>query len=365
MQAMPVMTVMPKNPGKAAQAAGSGNEGAAAEGVDFSAMLMAQINGGQTLDAETGALLEAVAVEPAAAADVAVEQDLSALPGGATLPAESPLPLPGIFMPLPASIVRQLELPVRLPVQLAASSGNGLAGVSGAADVVAGFESKHPGTSAASLRDSGWVAEFAVDGKMLPQSRVEQNADSPNLPLLSAESRPMPEIQANGFPAMLAASHAAEARPVAAFPATLHAPVGTAGWGDALGQKVVWMAGQQTQVAELHLNPPHLGPMEVRLSISNDQISALFVSHQPAVREALEAAMPRLREMFADSGMTLGNATVGSDSLPQQQPSGHEGQPGSSRTPAFSAMGGMPTSPDRGGVISLRHDGSGMVDLFA
>lgn len=360
MQAMPVTAVMPKAPCNAAQAAGSGNEGTAAEGVDFSAMLMAQINGGPTLDADAATLLEAEVVETTAA-DVAVMQDLSPLPGGAPLPTDSPLPLPMIFMPLPASIARQSEL----PVQLAAEPGIGLAGVSSAPDVVAGLDNQRPGARAAAMGNPGRVAEFAVDGKMLPQSRVEQNADSPNLPFLSAESRPMPEIQANGLPVMLAASHAAEARPVAASPATLHAPVGTAGWGEALGQKVVWMAGQQTQVAELHLNPPHLGPMEVRLSISNDQISALFVSHQPAVREALEAAMPRLREMFADNGMTLGNATVGSDSLPQQPPSGHEGQPGSSRTPAFSAMGGMLSSPDREGMISLRHDGSGMVDLFA
>lgn len=362
MQATPVTAVMPNNPGKAAQAAGSGNAGAAAEDVDFSALLMAQIKDGQGIDAEVEVLLDAEVAE-SALTDVAAQQDPGSLPGGEAALNDSLLPLAGIFIPLPATVEQQPGSPV-LP---AAASGKRLEGVRSGPDVVAQFDKEHPGTNAASLGDSGRVAEFAVNGKMLPQNRAEKNADNLNLPALSAESRHMPEIPANALPAMLVANHASviETKPLPLPTATLQAPVGTAGWGDALGQKVVWMAGQQTQVAELHLNPPHLGPMEVRLSVSNDQVSALFVSHQPAVREAIEAAMPRLREMFADSGMTLGNATVGSDSLPQQQPSGHEGQSGSSRQPDFSAMGNMLPSLNRGGVISLRHDGSGMVDLFA
>jgi hypothetical protein len=362
MQAMPVTVVMPKTPGNAAQAAGSGNEGAAAEGVDFSALLMAQIKDGQRIDAKVEVLLDAEAVEPALAG-AEEQQDPGSLPGVDAALNGSLLPLAGVFIPLPSTVARQQPEP---PVLLSAASGKKLEGVKGDSDVVAQFDKEHSGTDAA-LLDPGRVAEFAVDGKNLPQNRVERNADNTNLPALPAESRHIPEIPATAMSAMMAANHApvSEAKPLPLSPATLQTPVGTAGWGDALGQKVVWMAGQQTQVAELHLNPPHLGPMEVRLSVSNDQISALFVSHQPAVREALEAAMPRLREMFADSGMTLGNATVSSDSLPQQQPSGHEGQSGSSRQPSFSAVDNMLPSLNMGGVMPLRHDGSGMVDLFA
>jgi len=86
---------------------------------------------------------------------------------------------------------------------------------------------------------------------------------------------------------------------------------------------MVWMAGQGHQVAELHLNPPDLGPMTIALTLDNDQASARFTSPHAAVREAIETAMPRLREMLADSGITLGNASVGADNLrqqPQQEP---------------------------------------------
>jgi hypothetical protein len=100
--------------------------------------------------------------------------------------------------------------------------------------------------------------------------------------------------------------------------ATIAAHVAAAGWDRGLGEKVLWMAGQQLQVAQLHLNPPELGPLQITLTLSNDQASAQFVSQHALVREAIEAAMPRLREMLAEGGITLGNASVSADSFREQ-----------------------------------------------
>ena len=94
--------------------------------------------------------------------------------------------------------------------------------------------------------------------------------------------------------------------------------VGTGGWDNALGQRVLWMVSQQHQLAELNLNPPDLGPLQVVLSVNNDQASAAFVSQNPEVRQALEAALPRLKEMMAESGINLGNATVSDQGSRQQ-----------------------------------------------
>ncbi|MGH8762383.1 MAG: flagellar hook-length control protein FliK [Nitrosospira sp.] len=94
--------------------------------------------------------------------------------------------------------------------------------------------------------------------------------------------------------------------------------VGAAGWDNALGQKVLWMASNQQQVAELNLDPPDLGPLQVTLSINNDQASATFVSQHADVRQALEAALPRLKEMMAESGINLGDATVSAETSQRQ-----------------------------------------------
>jgi flagellar hook-length control protein FliK len=95
------------------------------------------------------------------------------------------------------------------------------------------------------------------------------------------------------------------------------APVSSPAWGNEVGQKIVWMSQSDQHVAELHLNPPNLGPMEVKLTVNGDQATVQFVSQHHEVRAALESALPRLREMMQDNGISLGNATVDSGSYKQ------------------------------------------------
>lgn len=100
---------------------------------------------------------------------------------------------------------------------------------------------------------------------------------------------------------------------------TVSTPVNQPRWGDEFSQKITWLASSKMdQSAELHLNPPQLGPLDVVLKVSGDQATALFTSPHAAVREAIEQALPRLRDMLADNGITLGNTTV-SDQAPREQ----------------------------------------------
>jgi flagellar hook-length control protein FliK len=140
--------------------------------------------------------------------------------------------------------------------------------------------------------------------------------------------------------------------------------LGAAGWDNALGQKVLWMVSQQQQVAELTLNPPDLGPLQVVLTLNNDQASATFISQNADVRQALEAALPRLREMMADSGLSLGNTAVSADTS-QQQGGFERGRP------AFrhgSGGGGLTASNAQAadiGMGRIQGGGSRLVDTFA
>lgn len=106
--------------------------------------------------------------------------------------------------------------------------------------------------------------------------------------------------------------------------------VGTPAWDQQLGQKVVWMAAGGDQSATLTLNPPDLGPVQVVLTVTNDQADAAFMSAQPEVRQALEAAMPRLREMMSEAGIAFGSATV-SAGTPEQQNNGERATSGERR----------------------------------
>jgi hypothetical protein len=91
-----------------------------------------------------------------------------------------------------------------------------------------------------------------------------------------------------------------------AIPPRLDAPQ----WGDAFGSRLVWMAKEKHQFAELQLSPPELGSVSVRMVLhENDAMIAIGVNNA-AVREAIEASLPRLRQLLAESGISLVNVDV-------------------------------------------------------
>jgi flagellar hook-length control protein FliK len=66
--------------------------------------------------------------------------------------------------------------------------------------------------------------------------------------------------------------------------------------------------------------------VQVVLNVNNDQATVAFSSATPEVREALENAMPRLREMLSDAGVTLGQASVNANMPDQRQADTSQGQ---------------------------------------
>jgi flagellar hook-length control protein FliK len=76
-----------------------------------------------------------------------------------------------------------------------------------------------------------------------------------------------------------------EATPGSQQPAnTVPGVVGEPHWGDAFSQRVVWMVGQQVQSAQFRVEPPQLGPIEVKLSITNDQARAGVAVESESIR---------------------------------------------------------------------------------
>jgi flagellar hook-length control protein FliK len=112
---------------------------------------------------------------------------------------------------------------------------------------------------------------------------------------------------------------------VAAQPETHRAdvksPVGTSAWADELGGKITWMAKQGIDSASLRLSPEHLGPVEVHISVQDGATSVMFGASQADTRSALEQALPRLREMFANQGLSLADAGV------SREPPRHQTKP--------------------------------------
>lgn len=148
----------------------------------------------------------------------------------------------------------------------------------------------------------------------------------------------------------------------AAWSPRMDTPLHDAAWGSDFSQKIVWLAGNEQQSAQITLNPPQLGPIDISLNINKDSATALFVSANPEVRDSIEAALPRLREMLAGSGIELGQASV-SEQSPRQQ-AGQEGaKPGTPRWQVDNAILVAGSGGSANG--SLLQRGNGLVDTFA
>lgn len=148
------------------------------------------------------------------------------------------------------------------------------------------------------------------------------------------------------------------------------ARVGTPAWDNQVGQKIVWMVAGKEQSASLTLNPPDMGPMKVVLSVTNDYATVTFSSATPEVRQALEDAMPRLREMMNESGISLGNTSVNDGSAQQQQARDESGgrgvRAGESGTVASTASGSAAEAQAKAAARPARTgELPGLVDTFA
>ncbi len=101
-------------------------------------------------------------------------------------------------------------------------------------------------------------------------------------------------------------------------------PVGQPQWSQAVGEKVLWLAAQNVSSAEINLHPKDLGPMQVKVSVNQEQTTVNFTSHHPMVREVLDQNLNRLRDMFSEQGLNLVNVDVSDKSFSHQQGEGKE-----------------------------------------
>jgi flagellar hook-length control protein FliK len=205
-------------------------------------------------------------------------------------------------------------------------------------------------------------ARIAAESDALPLAHVSKQ-DGDGSPGSTDHVTPTPDFAQQMAAAKVEGATQTQAGQIPS--ATVETRVGAPGWDGEIGQKVVWMANQNHQIAEIHVTPPQLGPVEIRINISNDQANAMFVSPHASVRDAIEAALPRLREMLADNGLTLGNVTVSSQSFGHPQ----QGQNEAGRSHRGFVPDVASTSLDEGRLAAVmpgaKSANVGLVDIFA
>jgi len=86
---------------------------------------------------------------------------------------------------------------------------------------------------------------------------------------------------------------------------------GQQAWGDAISERISMNAAKNIKQVTIHLDPPELGSLELKLQIKDDQQTQVQVQVQnPQVKEALESSAHRLRDMLASEGLELAEFDV-------------------------------------------------------
>ncbi|WP_163575926.1 flagellar hook-length control protein FliK [Halomonas faecis] len=149
--------------------------------------------------------------------------------------------------------------------------------------------------------------------------------------------------------------------------ATLSAPVQSPAWPGQLGQQLVQFArqGGGEQQIEMRLHPAELGPLSVTLKMTEQGAQAQFLSAHAQVRQAIEQALPQLRDALAEQGIDLSETSVGEQRQQEGQTfAGNEGRhgPAGAELSADGTTGdGMPASDGMANEVTL----DGRVNLYA
>ncbi|MBQ4849043.1 flagellar hook-length control protein FliK [Pseudoalteromonas sp. MMG012] len=99
-----------------------------------------------------------------------------------------------------------------------------------------------------------------------------------------------------------------------------------------LQEKVSMMLNLNNKEAEVRLDPPELGSMQIRIRSDAEQAQVNFIVQNQQAKEALEQSMPKLKEMLAEQGIELGESNIQQEDQGQRdEQSENNQQEGNSR----------------------------------
>jgi flagellar hook-length control protein FliK len=135
------------------------------------------------------------------------------------------------------------------------------------------------------------------------------------------------------------------------------ASVGSSEFAQGVADQVAAMVSGNLSSAKLSVNPPALGPIELRVDVQGDHAQVLMMSHSTVTRDALQAGTQKLREMLSEQGFAQVSVDISQRSFQDRTPStqSYEWNSGADRKD-FTAVTG---------VSSVTRAASGILDAYA
>lgn len=134
---------------------------------------------------------------------------------------------------------------------------------------------------------------------------------------------------------------------------------------EAVVDRVMWLSSQNLKSAEIQLDPAELGRMEIRIDMSKEHSQVTFLSPHAGVRDTLEGQMQRLRDMFAQQGMSM------DVNVSDQSTQGRQGEKDAESSDGRGALAGVTGNDDEVHQGALEISGGragearGLVDFYA
>ena len=157
-----------------------------------------------------------------------------------------------------------------------------------------------------------------------------------------------------GAAQLLTSNAPTDAAPMPTF--KVPAGVDTADFGQGVADRVSLMMDGNLSTAKLQVNPPALGPIEVRIALQAGHAQVWLSSHSAVTRDALESSAPKLREMLGSQGFAQVSVDISQRSFQERSPPSHAYQ-------ASPAIGDSPAVLPASAAASRA--ASGLLDAYA
>jgi flagellar hook-length control protein FliK len=191
------------------------------------------------------------------------------------------------------------------------------------------------------------AASTAVDEK-----HVRGGADA------SAVTTATAGIDGSAGAAQAAAGVPAQSTDAATATMKVGASVDSSEFSQGVANQVSTMVEKNITSAKLQVNPPSLGPIEVRIAVQGDRAQVWMVSHSAVTRDALQSSTGTLREMLSGQGFGQVSVDISQRSFQERTPT--------AQTYEWSADADRSSnSAAAGSVGSAARVSSGALDAYA
>jgi flagellar hook-length control protein FliK len=203
-------------------------------------------------------------------------------------------------------------------------------------------------SAAVSAATATAVALAASDAASASAADKRSHSESPDATLSGASND-----GSAGAAQLMTSNTSTESAPTPTF--KVAAGVDTAQFGPGVADRVSLMMDGNLTSAKLQVNPPALGPIEVRIALQGGHAQVSFSSHSAVTRDALESSSEKLREMLGSQGFSSVGVDISQRSFQERLP----------QSQAYETAPGGDAPLLAQAPLAMSRSASGLLDAYA